>query len=382
MGQYREMRNGMGSKSGIGDRIADAAIAAIVGAVLTPAAAAAVAFATGTFDAVAGFFRQDGFHLALWSLILFFAGLVIGVLLLRAAQEAYRPKPRKLTEEQAFAELRDFFRTCDPWLKVFVRAVREKGEAFALKGVWDRGFGGYGEVLKDALVIPETLPDGRVSLKPSDALGRFFEDSGGVFDVVSEEDIDARAVYDPARRKRAGFLRGGEPQWWWCTDKEPEKAKVADLSRGGNLFDAPLVDTEEAERRRREARERDEAAHIASLDFWEKVLLKTALTKCNVYCSSDDFRAMQFNGAGVSFYDSPVTVGHGVVRLEMTRERRDFLGRHPEALETVRDEDVAEHEAGSLPKYRPMAGSAPGTDPGWWYYDDEQDEGSRERGAT
>lgn len=368
---------------------------ALVGVATILSGAAAIAQWAGiSFDGALG--TAMSLLLDLLPILVFFLGLIVGYAFGRRRAGGTAPKPRKLTEAQARELVRSDVKKAEPWVKVLLKATAVEGCAYADLQAWRRGFGGYGEWLEKAFLDPETLTNGSVRLSAKEGLKRLYEDSSDLFDVVSEDDMEARAVYDPERRSFPSFVRSGEPRWWWYADEPVSNAPITALAHkkdaadcGGrdraagrprrwNVFDATPEDLEEAERLRKEAKERDEAAYIASLDFWEKALLKTALTKRNVYCSSNDFRQMQSCGAGVSFEDYPVTVGHGVVRIKMTKERRRFLERHPEALEAVRDEDVAEHKAGRLPKYRDRNAEGFSVDPDWWYYDDEQEEEGRD----
>lgn len=51
----------------------------------------------------------------------------------------------------------------------------------------------------------------------------FYEDNSDLFDVIDDQSIDERVVYDPEKQLSSGHYCTHELSWWWYTDDHKVK---------------------------------------------------------------------------------------------------------------------------------------------------------------
>ncbi len=129
----------------------------------------------------------------------------------------WRPK-RRIQSEDANKHNREVIMQLDEANKRLLKALSIKGELFCRAEDWDSYCWAYGKDFLQQFIEYETIQGSRVRLKPKPNLKYFYEDNSDLFDVIDDQSIDERVVYDPEKQLSSGHYCTHELSWWWYTD--------------------------------------------------------------------------------------------------------------------------------------------------------------------
>ena len=102
--------------------------------------------------------------------------------------------------------------------KRLLKALSTKGELFCRTEDWESCCWAYGKDFLQQFIEYETIQGSRVRLRPKSNMKQFYEDNSDLFDVIDDQSIDERVVYDPEKRLPSGRYCMHELSWWWYTD--------------------------------------------------------------------------------------------------------------------------------------------------------------------
>lgn len=102
--------------------------------------------------------------------------------------------------------------------KRLLKALSIKGELFCRTEDWESYCLAYSKGFLQQFIEYETVQGCRVRLKPKPNLKYFYEDNSDLFDVIDNQSINERVVYDPEKRLSSSRYCTHELNWWWYTD--------------------------------------------------------------------------------------------------------------------------------------------------------------------
>lgn len=147
-------------------------------------------------------------------------GVCIGWLL--RSLFVWHPK-KHVQSDDANKHNREVIMQLDEANKRLLKALSIKDELFCSTEDWESYCWVYGKDFLQQFIEYETIQGSRVRLKPKPNLKSFYEDNSDLFDVIDDQSINERVVYDPEKRLPGGRYCMHELSWWWYTDDRKVK---------------------------------------------------------------------------------------------------------------------------------------------------------------
>lgn len=138
----------------------------------------------------------------------------------------WHPKKR-VQSDDTNKHNREVIMQLDEANKRLLKALSIKDELFCRTEDWESYCWAYGKDFLQQFIEYETIQGSRVRLKPKPNLKSFYEDNPDLFDVIDDQSINERVVYDPKKRLSSGRYYSHELSWWWYTDDHKVKEEQA-----------------------------------------------------------------------------------------------------------------------------------------------------------
>lgn len=134
----------------------------------------------------------------------------------------WHPKQR-VNNDDANTHNREIIMRMDEPNKRLLKALVEKGELFCRAEDWESYCWTYSKEFLQQFVDYETIQGSRIRLKPKPNLNQFYDSNFDLFEVIDDQSIEERVVFDPDKRLSGCRYYTQELSWWWYTDDQSVK---------------------------------------------------------------------------------------------------------------------------------------------------------------
>lgn len=130
---------------------------------------------------------------------------------------------RQVNNDDVNRHNREIIKQLDEGNKRLLKALSLKDELFCKVEDWELYCRSYPKELIQFFIDYETIQGSRIRLKPKPNLKQLYENNSDLFEVIDDQSIDERVVFDPDKRLSINRYYTQEFNWWWYTDDQKVK---------------------------------------------------------------------------------------------------------------------------------------------------------------